>query len=114
LVERGSIPETMEELVKLPGVGEKTAGCYLSAILGQPAVVVDTHFARTSQRLGITTHKDRGAIAEEIRERFPSDEWNRLSDAVNLLGRTYCRPKPKCSECFMHGLCPSAKVLGKL
>ncbi|MBQ0070620.1 MAG: endonuclease III [Spirochaetales bacterium] len=110
---RGGIPETMEELVLLPGVGEKTAACYLSAILGQPAVVVDTHFARTSQRLGIATHKERGRIAEEIRGRFPPECWNRLSDTVNLLGRTYCRPVPKCGECFMNGLCPSAKAPGK-
>lgn len=108
VLEKG-IPNTMEELVELPGVGEKTAACYLSSVLGQPAVVVDTHFARTARRLGLTDTDDRAKAAQEIREKFPSEYWNRLSDTVNLLGRIYCRPKPKCEECFMAKLCPSVK-----
>ena len=105
VVERG-IPDTLEELVKLPGVGEKTASCYLQRVLKKNAVVVDTHFERTAFRLGLTDTHDRNKAAREIKERIPEKYWNRLSDTVNSLGRQKCRPKPNCSQCPVEKLCP--------
>ena len=105
-VEMNGIPDTMEELVKLPGIGEKTAACYLQRVLGKSAVVVDTHFERTAFRLGLTDTHNREKAAKEIRERFDSSLWNRMSDTVNALGRKCCRPKPKCDCCPVEKLCP--------
>ena len=105
VVERG-IPDTLEELMKLPGVGEKTASCYLQRVLKKNAVVVDTHFERTAFRLGLTDTHDRNKAAREIKERIPEKYWNRLSDTVNSLGRQKCRPKPNCSQCPVEKLCP--------
>ena len=105
VVKRG-IPDTLEELMKLPGVGEKTASCYLQRVLKKNAVVVDTHFERTAFRLGLTDTHDRNKAAREIKERIPEKYWNRLSDTVNSLGRQKCRPKPNCSQCPVEKLCP--------
>lgn len=106
VVELGSIPSDMEGLCSLPGVGEKTASCYLSTILGEPAVIADIHFVRVAFRLGLTDTVDRNKAAAEIRKAFPSKYWTRLSMTVNLHGRLVCKPKPKCKECFLSSLCP--------
>ena len=106
IVAEKGIPDTLEELVKLPGVGEKTASCYLQRVLKKNAVVVDTHFERTAFRLGLTDTHDRNKAAREIKERIPEKYWNRLSDTVNSLGRQKCRPKPNCSLCPVEKLCP--------
>ena len=106
IVAEKGIPDTLEELVKLPGVGEKTASCYLQRVLKKNAVVVDTHFERTAFRLGLTDTHDRNKAAREIKERIPEKYWNRLSDTVNSLGRQKCRPKPNCSQCPVEKLCP--------
>lgn len=105
VVELGKIPETMEELIKLDGVGEKTASCYLSEILGEPAVIADIHFVRVAERLGLTDTQDRTKSAREIKQKFPKEMWTRLSMTVNLHGRVVCKPKPKCDECFLSELC---------
>ena len=96
------------ELVDLPGIGEKTAECYAEHVLGLPAVIADTHFVRVARRLGFTDTDDRAKAAREIRERFPSSQWSRMSMVVNLHGRTVCRPKPRCMECPVRTLCPSS------
>lgn len=110
IISEKGLPSTMEELVSLPGVGEKTASCYLSTILNEPAVIADIHFVRVAQRLGFIDTKDRNAAARQVRERFDKDDWIRVSMTVNLHGRKVCRPKPKCSECFLSHLCPSSEV----
>ena len=110
IVEMNGIPDTLEELVKLPGVGEKTASCYLQRVLGVSAVVVDTHFQRTAYRLGLTDTHDRQKAAREIKERIDEVYWNRVSDTVNALGRKCCRPKPKCQECPVEKLCPKVDI----
>lgn len=107
-ITENGLPTTMEELVALPGVGEKTASCYLATILGESAVIADTHFVRVAERLGFTTTKDRTIAARQIRERFDSEYWTRLSMTVNKHGREICKPKPKCSECFLSSICPSS------
>lgn len=104
------LPESEEELVRLPGVGEKTAACYLVSVLGRPGVIADTHFVRVARRLGLTDTDDRLRSAREIRERFDPSLWARMSMTVNLHGRTVCSPKPRCSECFLLGLCREGKA----
>ena len=107
--ESGS-PETLEELTRIPGIGEKTANCYLVNILDKPGVIVDTHFARTASRLGLVKATERNAIYKEIRKDFPPEIWSRLSMTVNLHGRTYCTARtPKCSDCPLNALCPYGK-----
>ena len=107
-IAENGLPTTMEELVALPGVGEKTASCYLATILGESVAIADTHFVRVAERLGFTTTKDRTIAARQIRERFDSEYWTRLSMTVNKHGREICKPKPKCSECFLSSICPSS------
>ena len=102
------LPQSMEELVKLPGIGEKTASCYIEHVFGLPAVIADTHFVRVAKRLGFTDTDDRTKSAKEIRERFPSSIWSRMSMVLNLHGRTTCRPKPRCESCPVSSLCPSS------
>ena len=104
---KSGIPETLEELTAIPGIGEKTANCYLVNILGKPGVIVDTHFARTASRLGLVKATERNAIYKEIKNDFPPEIWSRLSMTVNLHGRTYCTARtPKCSDCPLKSLCP--------
>ncbi len=106
-IEAHGIPETEEGLIALPGVGEKTAACYLVTILGKPGVIGDTHFVRVAERLGLTDTKDRTKAMKEIRERFDPSLWGRMSMTVNLHGRIVCKPRPLCSSCFLSSLCPS-------
>lgn len=98
-------PKTREELLSIKGIGEKTASVYIQRILGGDAVVVDTHFERVSYRLGLSSSHDRDRTMREIMAKFDSRSWNRLSDTLNYLGRTICRPRPKCSECVLKESC---------
>lgn len=99
------IGSTREELERLPGVGEKTASCFLSRVYNEPSVVVDTHFERTSYRLGLTDTHNRSKAMREIMDIYEPKYWNRLSDCINYLGRTFCRPKPNCENCYMNSIC---------
>ncbi len=110
-IAENGIPGAMEELVKLPGIGEKTASCYISTILGQPAVIADTHFVRVAKRLGFTDTIDRAKAAREIRANVPKKYWTRLSMVLNLHGRTICKARPECSKCFISSLCKSKDIL---
>ena len=102
------IPETVEELIKIPGIGVKTANCYLVDILDKPGVIVDTHFARVVHRLGLTSTDDRDKVYREIRKEFDPSMWSRLSMTANLHGRKYCKARsPLCSTCFLSSICPS-------
>ncbi len=105
------IPSDAASLMALPGIGEKTAACYLVNILGEPAVIADTHFVRTARRLGFTDTSDRARAAAEIREGFPPDQWGRMSMVVNLHGRTVCRARPDCAACFLSAICPSSEAV---
>ncbi len=102
---RNGKPESRESVMSIPGVGEKTASCYMQHVFAAPAVTVDIHFERVSYRLGLSSSHDRIRTMHEIEAAFDSNLWNRLSDTVNLLGRTFCRPKPKCGECFLKESC---------
>lgn len=110
IAEKG-LPKTFDDLLCLPGVGEKTASCYASTIFGEPAVIADIHFVRVAERLGFINTRNRDAAARLVKKRFDSEYWTRLSMTVNMHGRVICRPKPRCSECFLSSICPSSGSL---
>ncbi|MFA7167846.1 MAG: endonuclease III [Sphaerochaetaceae bacterium] len=108
------IPRDIPSLCALPGVGRKTANCYLGDILGQPAVIVDTHFGRVVRRLGLVDSDDPTVIEREIRASLESGKWYRFSMMVNLFGRTICHARnPQCSTCPLATLCPSKDAVRK-
>jgi len=114
LLERfdGNVPETMEELVTLPGVGRKTANVVLGGA-GIPGVVVDTHVLRLSRRLALTLNDDPVKIEHDIGNLVPPAEWSDFSLRLIYLGREICTAlRPRCSGCPLRGLCPSARYLG--
>jgi endonuclease-3 len=106
----GDVPHTLEELVKLPGVGRKTANCVLGAAFGTPGIVVDTHVARISKRLGLTQNKDPVKIEFDLMEIIPKKEWNDFSLRLIYFGRAICKArKPACLSCPLKELCPYFK-----
>lgn len=107
LVDR-DVPDTMEELVKLPGVGRKTASCVLGDIYGKPAIIVDTHFARVVNRLGLVKTKDPAKVEKNIAALLDASRHYRFSMTANLFGRSVCHAKkPECEACPFSDLCPS-------
>ena len=114
LVERheGEVPATMEELTRLPGVGRKTANVILGNAFGRSdGVVVDTHVARLSQRLGLTTHLDPEKIESDLMALFPRERWTLLAHLLIDHGRAVCVARtPKCGVCVLADLCPSVRV----
>jgi len=97
----GEVPTTLDELVKLPGVGRKTANVVLGAVFGVPGMVVDTHVARISQRLGLTTNKNPVKIEFDLMNVIPKNEWNDFSLWLIYFGRAVCNArKPDCPACF--------------
>lgn len=108
LVEKhgGKIPDTMDELIELPGVWRKTAGVILGNCFGQPAIVVDTHVRRVSQRLELTRSDDPDEIEKDLGRLIPSRKWTRVSHQLLLHGRYICKAKtPRCSECELKPIC---------
>ena len=104
-----ALPNTMEELVKLPGVGRKTASCVLGDIYGKPAIIVDTHFGRVVSRLGLVDANEPTKIEIQIKEQLAEEKQYRFSMTANLFGRTVCHAKkPQCLGCPLRDLCPSA------
>jgi endonuclease III len=116
LVERhhGMVPRTMEELTALAGVGRKTANVVLgNAFDLNEGVVVDTHVARLSGRLGLTKHKDPVKIERDLMELVPRKDWTLWSHLLIHHGRAICTArKPACNVCPVNKLCPSAETLG--
>ena len=108
----GEVPGTMEELVKLPGVGRKTANVVLgNAFHRDEGIVVDTHVSRLSARLGLTTETDPVKIEEALMPLFRRDQWTMLSHLLIFHGRRICDARtPKCGQCVVNDVCPSAKV----
>ena len=102
----------MEALTRLPGVGRKTANVILGTAFGRnDGVVVDTHVARLSQRLGLTGEIDPGKIEADLMRLFPRGGWTPLSHLLIDHGRAICQARtPKCAECFLNDICPSSRV----
>ena len=114
VVERhgGGVPRTMDELTALPGVGRKTANVVLGTAHGIAAgVVVDTHVARLSQRLGLTRSTEPERIERDLMRLFPRDVWVALAHRLILHGRRVCAARaPACERCALAGLCPRKGV----
>ena len=109
LVERhaAQVPADMDALVRLPGVGRKTANVVLGAAFGIPGIVVDTHVARISARLGLTAHSDPEKIETDLMAVIPRKEWSAFSLRLIFFGREICAArKPKCPSCPVNDLCP--------
>jgi endonuclease-3 len=107
----GEIPRTMEALTALPGVGRKTANVVLSNALNTPVgFVVDTHVSRVAGRLGFTSNSDAEEIEQDLMKLIPQKEWTSFGHRLIEHGRTICiARKPKCSDCGLNELCPSAE-----
>jgi len=107
----GNVPENMEELIRLGGVGRKTANCVLGGAFGINAgVVVDTHVRRVSGRLGLTANDDPEKIEVDLMALAPQKEWFELGNMLIWHGRKICEArKPKCPECVLIKKCPSAE-----
>ncbi len=108
----GIIPDTVEELTKLPGVGRKTANLVCGDVYGKPAIVADTHCIRITGRLGLTDgSKDPYKVEMQLRKCLPPEESNDLCHRLVLFGRDTCSARaPKCGECPLKDICPSATV----
>jgi len=107
----GRIPQSLAELVALPGIGRKTANVILGNAFGQnEGIVVDTHVARLSARLGLTRATDPVKIEQALTPLFPRDSWAMLSHLLIWHGRRVCdAKKPRCAECVLRDICPSAR-----
>jgi endonuclease-3 len=107
LVERhgGEVPRTMEALVKLPGVGRKTANVVLGHALGVPGLPVDRHVLRVSNRLGIADSDDPVRVEQQLTGALPPALWTRASDTLILHGRRICKPEPLCARCAAAEAC---------
>ena len=114
LVERhgGDIPDSMDALVKLPGVGRKTANVILgNAFRKNEGVVVDTHVGRLSLRLGLTKQTDPVKVEQDLMPLFPREEWAMLAHVLIFHGRRVCDARvPKCEICVLNDICPSSTV----
>lgn len=114
LVERydGKVPQDLESLVELPGVGRKTANVVLGTAFGlATGVVVDTHVSRISRRLGLTDQKDPVKIERDLMEQLPKKEWVMFSHRVIHHGRKICKARrPDCDHCDMIDICPRIGV----
>lgn len=108
----GRIPDTMEEIMTLPGVGRKTANVILGTAFGIPTgIAVDTHVTRLAQRLGFSKHKEPPKIEKDLMELIPKKDWIIISHLLIDHGRIICIARtPKCAECVLNKICPSSRV----
>jgi endonuclease-3 len=105
----GIVPSTMEDLVRLAGVGRKTANVMLGHAFGQPGIAVDTHCKRLSRRLGLTRQQDPVKIEQDLAKILPPTHWTDFSHQLIIHGRRVCDArKPACQRCTLHRLCPSS------
>lgn len=110
LLERfdGELPNRLDDLVTLPGIGRKTANVVLGHAFGVPGITVDTHLGRLARRWGLTTQTDPVRVELELNAMLPPAVWTRFSDQTIYHGRRVCHAKkPACGVCYLAGLCPS-------
>ncbi|MDE7400198.1 MAG: endonuclease III [Oscillospiraceae bacterium] len=109
-VHGGEVPDSIEELVKLPGVGRKTANLIVGDLYGKPAMVCDTHVIRLTNRLGLSTGTDAAKVEKQLRAVVPPKEGLMLCHRLVWHGRGVCSARaPKCGECTLAGICKSNK-----
>ena len=108
----GELPRSMDELVKLPGMGRKTANVVLGNAFGiDEGVVVDTHVKRLSGLMGLSGEKTPEKIEQDLMGIFPQERWTMLSHLLIFHGRQICKArKPRCEACAVPHLCPSSRV----
>lgn len=107
----GKVPEDIDNLTSLAGVGRKTANVIRGNIYNIPSIVVDTHVKRISKKLGFTEEEDPVKIEYELMKVLPKDHWILYNIHIITLGRSICTARnPKCEECFLKGECPSSLV----
>lgn len=107
----GVVPDKLEELVNLPGVGRKTANCVLGEIYKVPSMVIDTHMVRIMGLLGYTKTKDAKKIELEMMEIFEKKDWVNLTHMIIDHGRAICiARRPQCGECILADICPSSEI----
>jgi endonuclease-3 len=104
----GEVPDTLEQLVTLPGVGRKTANVVLANAFGKPGIAVDTHVGRLARRLGFTNETDPVRVEHALGALIPKSDWGMLSHRLIFHGRRVCHSrKPACGACPVAALCPS-------
>jgi endonuclease III len=102
----GQVPESMDELLSIPGIGRKTANVILGTAFHKPAVVVDTHVKRVANRLALTRSQDPNQIERDLQETFARDEWTHVSQRLLLHGRYVCLARtPRCLQCRLYEAC---------
>ena len=107
----GEVPSTLDELVKIPGIGRKTANVILGVGFNVPGFAVDTHVTRLTNRLGLVATRDPVKIEHQVCAMVPKEEWTGLSLRLILHGRRICiARRPRCEECVVNDLCPSSRV----
>jgi len=107
----GQVPQTMEELVPLAGIGRKTANVILGNAFGIPGIPVDTHVGRLSRRMGLTKHDDPVKVEADLMELIPKGDWTMFGHRMIFHGRQVCHSrKPKCEECTLKEICPKIGV----
>ena len=105
----GKVPDKMEDLLQLEGVGRKTANVVLGDTFGVPGIVVDTHVGRLSRRLGLTENSNPEKIEQDLMSVFPKENWTLLGHLFMDHGRAVCNARnPKCGKCVLSDICPSA------
>ena len=107
----GRIPDDLDVLIKLPGIGRKTANLLIATAYGKPGIVVDTHFKRLSTRLGFTKNTNPDKIEFDLKAIVPEKDWTDWSHCMVFHGRRCCYArKPNCADCPIQSLCPSAQL----
>lgn len=103
----GELPQTMEELLTLPGIGRKTANLMMGDVWGKPAIVTDTHCIRITGRLGLTKNKEPAKVEKDLVKVIPPEISSHFCHQIVQFGRDICRARaPKCSECTLNYFCP--------
>ena len=111
----GVLPDTVEELVKLPGIGRKTANLVVGDVYGKPAIVCDTHCIRITNLLGLTDSKDPAKVEDQLRPLLPPEESNNFCHRLVLHGRAVCvARRPQCDNCVLNVCCKHYKDTYKL
>ncbi len=106
----GEVPEPMDDLVRLSGVGRKTANLVRAYAFGRPGIICDTHVIRVSQRLGLTENKDPDKIEQDLMALLPERHWTDFSTLLMWHGRRCCvARKPMCGSCVLGDICPSSE-----
>ena len=111
---RGKVPDSMDELLKLPGVGRKTASCVLIYAYNKPAIAVDTHVHRISNRIGLVATKNPGQTERALMQLLPREKWLDVNEVFVKHGQQICLPiRPKCAECPVRNYCKYYRTVFK-